>query len=189
MNYFTKEELEDITNSLLDNPSRDTLKELYIKYNGQLEETPNNMQEQEIGLDMEMSNSGQIVNEKLPVENEVQSFPEFKIHNPETINNGGLPNAYSNQGLQMPEQTQVINQNSNPSNINNNIFESQNRLMQTTDNFNPQVNPNMQMPNVNTTFSSNPFFGGPSTQINNQPQPANIQSGPSMFGQIMQNNS
>ena len=28
MNYFTKEELEDITNSLLENPSRDTLKEL-----------------------------------------------------------------------------------------------------------------------------------------------------------------
>ena len=33
MKYFTKEELEDITNSLLENPSRDTLKELNIKYN------------------------------------------------------------------------------------------------------------------------------------------------------------
>ena len=33
MNYFTKEELEDIAGALLENPSYDTLRELDIKYN------------------------------------------------------------------------------------------------------------------------------------------------------------
>ena len=39
MNYFTKEQLEDITNSILSNPVIETLKELYDKYSDNKEET------------------------------------------------------------------------------------------------------------------------------------------------------
>ena len=42
MKYFTKEELEDITNELLQEPTRGTLKNLNNKYNKEEKEVTHN---------------------------------------------------------------------------------------------------------------------------------------------------
>ena len=222
MNYFTKEELEDITNSLLENPSRDTLKELNIKYNG-IEE----QKKQEdmtpviepaipsIGVETTIPASTETVGvNPIPAPNVVPEtkveepavvptiespqmpeppvsaplpasentmatgFPEFKIHNP-----GELNMANASQSTPLPGAPTL--QNTPPLEFQGNIFETQ----PNTNNFTapqPSTNINQQMvsPNMNTNLNSNPFFGSP---MPNGPQP-NIQTGPSMFGQIMNNN-
>lgn len=226
MNYFTKEELEDITNSLLENPSRETLKELNIKYNGTENENEEQKKQEEvtpviepaipsIGVETTIPASTETVGvNPIPTPNVVPEtkvedpvvvptieqpkmpeppvsaslpasentmvpgFPEFKIHNPEELN---MANA--SQNAQLPG-TQAL-QNNSPLEFQGNIFGPQ----PNTNNFtapqpNASVNQQMVSPNMNTNLNSNPFFG---STMPNGPQP-NIQTGPSMFGQIMNNN-
>lgn len=224
MNYFTKEELEDITNSLLENPSRDTLKELNIKYNGTEDGAEEQKKQEDITPTIEPAIPSISVETTIPVstktiginpiptpnvvpETKVEGpvptieqpkmpeqpvstssqeienttatgFPEFKIHNP-----GELNKTNASQSAQLPGTPTL--QNTPPLEFQGNIFESQ----PNTNNFTapqPSTNPNEQMvsPNMNTNFNSNPFFGSP---MPNGTQP-NIQTGPSMFGQIMNNN-
>lgn len=224
MNYFTKEELEDITNSLLENPSRDTLKELNIKYNGTEDGAEEQKKQEDITPTIEPAIPSISVETTIPVSTEtiginpiptpnvvpetkvegpvptieqpkmpeqpvstsspeientmVTGFPEFKIHNP-----GELNKTNASQSAPLPSTPTL--QNTPPLEFQGNIFESQ----PNTNNFTapqPSTNPNEQMvsPNMNTNFNSNPFFGSP---MPNGTQP-NIQTGPSMFGQIMNNN-
>lgn len=213
MNYFTKEELEDITNSLLERPSRDTLKELNNKYNGVEEQkeivkeevkqiepnipsftveepTPNVEQVEkptaEIPVNMQNTYTEPTIN--IPVVEEIKQnveepisanpqttvepliggFPEFKIHNPAEP---------SGQNIEQPVNPVI--QNTNPLNFQGNIFETQqnpNTYMQTA--------PVNEQTAVNTNLNSNPFFVSKPQGI---PQ-NNMQSGPSMFGQIINNN-
>ena len=224
MNYFTKEELEDITNSLLENPSRDTLKELNIKYNGTEDGAEKQKKQEDITPIIEPAIPSISVETTIPVSTETiginpiptpnvvpetkvegpvptieqpkmpeqpastssqeientmaTGFPEFKIHNP-----GELNKTNASQSAPLPGTPTL--QNTPPLEFQGNIFESQ----PNTNNFTtpqPSTNPNEQMvsPNMNTNFNSNPFFGSP---MPNGTQP-NIQTGPSMFGQIMNNN-
>lgn len=81
MKYFTKTELEDITNSLLDNPSHETLKELNNKYNG-----VENVVEEAMPLP-NINNMNPL--EQAPiVENSMPSFemPSEEMTNPEVQN-------------------------------------------------------------------------------------------------------
>ena len=226
MNYFTKEELEDITNSLLENPSRDTLKELNTKYNGTEDGVEEQKKQEDITPIIEPVIPSISVETTIPVSTETNGinpipapnvvpetkveepvavptieqpkmpeqpvstplpetentmatgFPEFKIHNPGELN-------MTNAGQSEPLPGTPTLQNTPPLEFQGNIFESQ----PNTNNFTapqPSTNPNEQMvsPNMNTNFNSNPFFGSP---MPNGTQP-NIQTGPSMFGQIMNNN-
>lgn len=84
MMYFTKEELEEITGKLLDNPTRETLKELNNKYNG-VEMLNNNEvvemsvetpQSYEIPPVVEQPVEEQIVNQISPVEVQQQVMVE-----------------------------------------------------------------------------------------------------------------
>ena len=184
MKYLTKEELEDIANSLLDNPSYETLKELNNKYNKEeIREVPETIPEKQNLSETSNIPVSNMINKEMQTQNNVPveepvTMPEIKIHNMESLTSQNQPNPNYNQS--------VNNQGNQPINFTGNLFEqpfqNTNNLMGTTDNF------NQQMPN--TTFNSNPFFGTNNTPVNNQiPVSGNVTSGPSMFGQIMQNNS
>lgn len=244
MQYFTKEELEDITNSLLQEPSRETLKRLNNKYNKEeiKEETVvpsfdiptfNN----EVSAEPEKES-----NLESPAINQ-QSFnvPEFNIpftsgevnnapvqepvgvsnSKPEAQSNIDIPNMNSNMAIpnlptnnfevpkpevnnssfvdtQIPSLNNgaVPNQSNEPVNFSGNLWQQPIQepvnLMDTTDNFKIDINstPNMTA-NINTSQNSNPFFGNQSMEKPeaNNPIPVRGQTmaGPSMFGQIMQN--
>ena len=175
MKYLTKEELEDIANSLLDNPSYETLKELNNKYNKEeIREVPETIPEEQNLSETSNIPVSNMINKEMQTQNNVPveepvTMPEIKIHNMETLTSQNQPNPNYNQS--------VNNQGNQPINFTGNLFE---QPFQNTN--------NQQMPN--TTFNSNPFFGTNNTPVNNQiPVSGNVTSGPSMFGQIMQNNS
>lgn len=110
MNYFTKEELEDIAGALLENPSYDTLRELDIKYNGEEEEVFEN--EEEHSELPEENNEVDEVEE--PVEQETPAptveLPNYTMPNtmPSTTPLGGPMNippfGLENQNVEMPAQ-------------------------------------------------------------------------------------
>lgn len=202
MNYFTKEELDYIANSLLNNPSRGTLEELNNKYNLKVIEEPvqNQINTNTNIPSFEIPSFNPIDKEPLPtVEPPKVDFETFTIPNENTINNGftvnepiTIPNL-SSSAVQNSLNSETImnnsnnsigisalenNQNNNMLNINSNLWEqpNPNNLMTTTDNF-----------NINNT----PFFGTQTEPVVNNPIPVGGQytSGPSMFGQIMKDNS
>ena len=102
-------------------------------------------------------------------------------------------------GEQIPKlDNQVVNNQSNePVNFSGNLYQQPTpeptNLMDTTDNFKIDINstPNMNS-GVNTNLNSNPFFGNPVNESNQVNNPIRVggqtTTGPSMFGQIMQNN-
>ena len=132
MQYFTKEELEDITNSLLQEPSRETLKRLNDKYNkeeikeetGVPSETPNIQQETIVpSFDIPTFNNEVKIepekesNSESPAINQ-QSFnvPEFNIpFTSEEINNAPVqePVGVSNSKPEVQSNIDIPNMNSN----------------------------------------------------------------------------
>ena len=235
MKYFTKEELEDITNELLQEPTRETLKNLNNKYNKEekvelpvqesvfnppKESVANSMPSFEVPTfnapsspDVEVtpqmstpepvevsSQKGQVPsNLNIPNMNQTEAMPNLQTNNFEVPTPVLEPTNYQLVGEQIPKlDNQVVNNQSNePVNFSGNLYQQPTpeptNLMDTTDNFKIDINstPNMNS-GVNTNLNSNPFFGNPvneSNQVNNPiPVGGQTRTGPSMFGQIMQNN-
>ena len=161
MKYFTKEELEDITGEILENPTRETLEKLNKKYNGH-EET----------VEM-ITPVTPAVNEEPPVVVPMQGPVVNQIPN-YNIPNNNIPNVEPNNAemanfvLPVMEMPTV----------------DQNNLMGTTNNFNngPSI-----MPSTEVSVNPAPFFGPAVSEVGNPiPVSAPVQ-GPTMFGQLEQN--
>lgn len=146
------------------------------------------------------SQKGQVpINLNIPNMNQTEAMPNLKTNNFEIPTPVLEPTNYQLVGEQIPKlDNQVVNNQSNePVNFNGNLYQQPTpeptNLMDTTDNFKIDINstPNMNS-GVNTNLNSNPFFGNPvneSNQVNNPiPVGGQTTTGPSMFGQIMQNN-
>ncbi len=200
MNYFTREELEDITKELLENPTRETLKKLNERFNGSVIDTPVE--------ETAMVDVGPVITEPQPsvveasmtkenVAPVVNPAPAFNIPNVQVPN---VENNTNNVSFEMPnfelpklETTVANNQNNQPVTFSGNLFEmpseSVANLMQTTDNFNSVRG---TMPTTEVPVSPAPFFG-PITDTISNPIPVggpantipNIE--PTMFGQLQQN--
>ena len=131
--------------------------------------------------------------------NQTEAMPNLQTNNFEVPTPVLEPTNYQLVGEQIPKlDNQVVNNQSNePVNFSGNLYQQPTpeptNLMDTTDNFKIDINstPNMNS-GVNTNLNSNPFFGNPvneSNQVNNPiPVGGQATTGPSMFGQIMQNN-
>lgn len=146
------------------------------------------------------SQKGQVPNNlNIPNMNQTEAMPNLQTNNFEVPTPVLEPTNYQLVGEEIPKlDNQVVNNQSNePVNFSGNLWQQPKpeptNLMDTTDNFKIDINstPNMNS-GVNTNLNSNPFFGNPVTESNqvNNPIPVGGQktTGPSMFGQIMQNN-
>lgn len=214
MKYLSKEELEDITNELLENPTRETLKVLNNKYNSEENgvETksivePVKIDVPEVKLDIptfEVPNTtntpeSNTPNMNIPTFNIPGSTSVNEVQNNkplgETIPISSEPTVPVNNNindnipsLEVPQSVPVQNNNAQV-NFSGNLWEPQmptiGNMMETTDNFNTAQN---TMPNTNPNIQNTPFFG-PATESVNNPIPVNNvpNNGPSMFGQIQQN--
>lgn len=214
MKYLSKEELEDITNELLENPTRETLKVLNNKYNSEENgvETksivePVKIDVPEVKLDIptfEVPNTtntpeSNTPNMNIPTFNIPGSASVNEVQNNkplgETIPISSEPTVPVNNNindnipsLEVPQSVPVQNNNAQV-NFSGNLWEPQmptiGNMMETTDNFNTVQN---TMPNINPSNQNTPFFG-PATESVNNPIPVNNvpNNGPSMFGQIQQN--
>lgn len=214
MKYLSKEELEDITNELLTNPTRETLKVLNSKYNSEENgvETksivePVKVDVPEVKLDIptfEVPNTtntpeSNTPNMNIPTFNIPGSASVNEVQNNkplgETIPISSEPTVPANNNindnipsLEVPQSVPVQNNNAQV-NFSGNLWEPQmptiGNMMETTDNFNTVQN---TMPNTNPNIQNTPFFG-PVTESVNNPIPVNNvpNNGPSMFGQIQQN--
>ena len=214
MKYLSKEELEDITNELLENPTRETLKVLNNKYNSEENgvETksivePVKVDVPEVKLDIptfEVPNTtntpeSNTPNMNIPTFNIPGSASVNEVQNNkplgETIPISSEPTVPVNNNindnipsLEVPQSVPVQNNNAQV-NFSGNLWEPQmptiGNMMETTDNFNTVQN---TMPNTNPNMQNTPFFG-PVTESVNNPIPVNNvpNNGPSMFGQIQQN--
>lgn len=214
MKYLSKEELEDITNELLTNPTRETLKVLNSKYNSEENsgETksivePVKVDVPEAKLDIPTFEAPNTTNTpesttsnmNIPTFNIPRSAPVNEVQNNkplgETIPISSEPTVPVNNNindnipsLEVPQSMPVQN-NSTQVNFSGNLWEPQmptiGNMMETTDNFNTSQN---TMPNTNPNIQNTPFFGQTTEPVNN-PIPVNNvpNNGPSMFGQIQQN--
>ena len=214
MKYLSKEELEDITNELLENPTRETLKVLNNKYNSEENgvETksivePVKIDVPEVKVDIptfEVPNTtntpeSNTPNMNIPTFNIPGSASVNEVQNNkplgETIPISSEPTVPVNNNindnipsLEVPQSVPVQNNNAQV-NFSGNLWEPQmptiGNMMETTDNFNTSQN---TMPNTNPNIQNTPFFG-PVTESVNNPIPVNNvpNNGPSMFGQIQQN--
>lgn len=189
MKYFTKEELEKITEKLILNPTRETLKELNDEYNGGATE-----------LVKEMPSSTPFPSAVEPlnvVETNTQtsSIPNFdmnkesvSIPNNNPNNNVNFANEIPSFELPKYENKPASGPNNNVVNFSGNLWEPEPQqvpnLMETTDNFS-----NVQSPSTEVPVNNGPFFGNTSEPVNN-PIPISgrpIVQEPTMFGQMQSN--
>ena len=214
MKYLSKEELEDITNELLTNPTRETLKVLNSKYNSEENSGETKSIVEPVKVDVpkakldiptfEAPNTtntpeSTTSNMNIPTFNIPRSAPVNEVQNNkplgETIPISSEPTIPVNNNindnipsLEVPQSMPVQN-NSTQVNFSGNLWEPQmptiGNMMETTDNFNTVQN---TMPNTNPNIQNTPFFGQTTEPVNN-PIPVNNvpNNGPSMFGQIQQN--
>lgn len=214
MKYLSKEELEDITNELLTNPTRETLKVLNSKYNSEENSGETKSIVEPVKVDVpkakldiptfEAPNTtntpeSTTSNMNIPTFNIPRSVPVNEVQNNkplgETIPISSEPTVPVNNNindnipsLEVPQSIPVQN-NSTQVNFSGNLWEPQmptiGNMMETTDNFNTSQN---TMPNTNPNIQNTPFFGQTTEPVNN-PIPVNNvpNNGPSMFGQIQQN--
>ena len=187
MNYFKREELEDITKELLENPTRETLKKLNEKYNGIVEVATIEVAPMaEVAPLIEEPKTPVVESPSVPVDNYVE-VP--KVEN----NTNNISFEIPSFELPKLETAVVNNQNNEPISFSGNLFDEPSQplsnLMQTTDNFNSVPN---TMPITEVPVSPVPFFG-PHRDTTSNPIPVggptntmpNIE--PSMFGQLQQN--
>lgn len=186
MKYFTKEELEDITKELMENPTRETLQKLNNKYNGGSEEVTKILTTEKVEPPV-LEPIPTVVEDPVvnPIENQVPNMEIPKVDDNLINNINQVPS------VELPQlETQTFNNpNNTPVNFSGNLWETPTQeasnLMQTTDNFNsiPSTMPTTEVP-----VTGVPFFG-PNQQPVNNPIPVNDTpvQGPSMFGQIEQN--
>lgn len=207
MKYLSKEELEDITSELLNNPTRETLKVLSNKYNDgeKVVEMPTSGMSENVNPEPHIN----IPTFEVPSVNNEVSFnennnipavevPKFEpvVNTPSagvevSVFNTGVNLSDSIPTLEVPQTPKVENNTS--VNFSGNLWEPQmpsiGNMMETTDNFNTVQStiPQNTMPNTNPNMET-PFFGEPTPTVNNQiPVSGPSNNGPSMFGQIQQN--
>lgn len=191
MKYFTKEELEDITEKLILNPTRETLKELNDEYNkGETEIVKENPSVSPIPsvtapLTAVESQTPTSSIPNLGSSQESVSIPNNNLNN--TIN---ISSEIPSFELPKYETQSASGSNNNIVNFNRNLWEPQtqevNNLMETTDNFNSMPS---QAQSTEVPVAKGPFFGTTSEPVNN-PIPITgkptIQE-PTMFGQMQSN--
>lgn len=202
MKYLTKEELMDITDELLKNPTRETLKMLSYKYSEAKQDAnafmPSQNTANEVNTTTVSSAIPVEVNNNLVEQNQMESsvvMPVVGTQNVELAPGeqvNTLPPVFEVPKLETPT---FVNQNSESINFNGNIFDTQvsnvGNLMQTTDNFNTMSN---TMPTTEVPIAPAPFFSAPQELANN-PIPVGgpvnnmTNPSPSMFGQFEQNYS
>lgn len=195
MKYFTKEELEKIAEKILNNPTRETLKELNEEYNGK----------EELNIDTPKTIPNSIPNEKeaeplppvvdTPVASPLPNTDTKNFNIPETNNVSNNTSVFQSiPSFELPKVDSPASSNYVPNNspidFNGNLWEPSlpevNNLMDTTDNFNVS-NPSSQ--NVEVPVVNGPFFGQTNEPVNN-PIPISgtpSQQGPTMFGQMQSN--
>lgn len=181
MKYLSKEELEDITNELLENPTRETLKVLNNKYNSEENGVETKSIVEPVKIDVP----------EVPIAPEVKlDIPTFEVPNTTNTPESNTPNM-NIPTFNIPGSASVneVQNNNAQVNFSGNLWEPQmptiGNMMETTDNFNTVQN---TMPNTNPNIQNTPFFGQTTEPVNN-PIPVNNvpNNGPSMFGQIQQN--
>lgn len=196
MKYFTKEELEDITNKLIENPTRETLKSLNDTYNC------NSIMEQELVGDnnlvvdsvpvveslSDVSISNEVVNAVLPSSNlnaqVVSSVPVTtemsSVNNMSNFDNPNvgilnIENMANNNRMQVPsfelpklETPAFNNQNNEQINFNGNLFEQNVQNIGNLMQTTDNFNsiPNT-IPNTEVSVAPAPFFGVSNEPINN----------------------
>lgn len=187
MKYLTKEELDHIATSLIENPSYETIKKLDIEFESKYniggpvvsEPTSSNVKPIPSAVNEQVVSPLPPVSEPIVTNNTpIQQVPSFELPKIEQANTNNI-----NQN----------NVNNNPINFTGNLWEPMgDNLMATTDNFNnmPTGNQNFEVPVSNGQFfgpqresapNPIPITGAQQIQTNQ-----NIQ-GPSMFGQFEQN--
>ena len=195
MKYFTKEELEKIAEKILNNPTRETLKELNEEYNGK----------EELNIDTPKTIPNAIPNEKVaeplppvvdtPVASPLPNTDTKNFNIPETNNVSNNTSVFQSvPSFELPKVDSPASSNYVPNNspidFNGNLWEPSlpevNNLMDTTDNFNVS-NPSSQ--NVEVPVVNGPFFGQTNEPVNNQIPISGTpsQQGPTMFGQMQSN--
>lgn len=205
MKYLTREELEDITNELLENPTRETLKKLNDKYNGSMEEEYLSKETLKANTeipamtpipDFAMGNSQVIQPTHSSAEDELATpivnlnVPNIEVPKTENV----LSPNYNNvevPSFEIPkaETLTSYNKNNQVVNFNGNLWQqpqnSVENLMQTTDNFASSSN---TISSTDVPVTGAPFFGPIQEQVNNPiPVSSSPIEGPTMFGQFEQN--
>ena len=183
MKYFTKDELEDITKEILENPTRETLKRLSEKYSSS--SLGNNLVKEVPNMNIAPPSAVNRVEPALEVNKVVNQIPNIDVPKVENPNMQEVPS------FEVPKlETPIFNnQNNEPVNFDGNIFNTQklqaNNLMQTTDNFNSMPN---VLPTTEVPINNGPFFGISGEAVNNQiPVSSPQKEVPTMFGQFEQN--
>ncbi|MBQ8193135.1 MAG: hypothetical protein IJZ46_03590 [Bacilli bacterium] len=183
MKYFTKDELDDITKELLENPTRETLKRLSEKYSSS--SSGNNLVKEVPNMNIAPPSAVNRVEPALEVNKVENKIPSIEVPKVENVNKQEVP-SFEIPKLETPA---FNNQNNEPVNFNGDIFDIQklqaNNLMQTTDNFNttPNVLPSTEIP-----VNNGPFFGTSGEVVNNPiPVSSPQKEVPTMFGQFEQN--
>ena len=216
MKYFTKEELEDISKELIENPTRETLEKLNKKYNSVVtEEVVVNTEpliSEENSMPVQLPNVNTVTTPVVPILNEVETNkqePIMQVQNvvPEIVPtveplNYSIPSTVVSN-LEITEPQSVVQatdietsnqniQNNMPVNFNGNLWETPKleipNLMQTTDNFKTTQN---IMPSTEVPVSKMPFFVTSPESLNNQiPITGTVTNAqnvqPTMFGQFEQ---
>jgi len=191
MKYFTKEELEDITNELITNPSRETLQMLNEKYNGPVVNKVPNLGT-EININTTMPNEE--ISMQMPwMTNTMQNIELPKLE--EIPVNNSVPNAEV-INFELPKlEPQVVNnpQIINPAAFDANMFAPMSETANVTGMM-PELN-NQVMPTINTEVpvntpvtANNNVYIEPTPVVNREmPVTENVQpvmQGPTMFGQL-----
>ena len=202
MKYLTKEELMDIANKLLENPTRETLKMLSNKYSNEIKEdnivTPNVSEIGEVESIPVIQTPPAAVEENNNLIEKIESpvvIPAVDMQNNTVSPIEEQPVAIPNFVMPELDVPTFVNQNNESVNFNGNIFDTPSptvgNLMQTTDNFNSVPN---TMPSTEVPLTPTPFFSAQQELVNN-PIPVSVpvnnmvNQGPSMFGQFEQNYS
>lgn len=196
MKYFTKEELEDITNKLIENPTRETLKTLNDIYNG------NSVMEQGLVNDNLAVNTASVVETlpdvSVPIKNEVvnevlpsaelnaqvnmpisevvetpviNTLPNINIPNIEVTNvDNNVNNGVGVPGFELPKLEVPVfnNQNNETVDFSGNLFEQPMQNMSNLMQTTDNFNgiPNA-IPNTEVSVASTPFFGVSNESVNN----------------------
>lgn len=198
MKYLTKEELDHIALSLIENPSYETLRgltdELKNKYSEVTIEINTNISPAPLVSEPVNFVANEPTLEPQPPVVELPKVEVSQMQNEVPINNITTPEVPSFAPLETPLPKEANNSfNNEPINFTGNLWEPEpNNLMSTTESFNNNQSNN---PNYNIPVSNGQFFGNAKETVPNQipiggmAMPNNIPNpqGPSMFGQFEQN--
>lgn len=156
MNYLTKEELEEITNKLLENPTRETLKELNTKYNGV---------EEVIAPVVENQTNEEVIPEfnNINIPN-INTVIEQPVVNQEPVNLNNIPNTEINNmsvpSFEVPSSTETSQNTISLDNL------EQTNAPEISNNINLNNVPNNEINNMNVPSFEVPKLNVPESNNN-----------------------